>query len=126
MDNSSHKADLERKYSLYYDFLREKIEHYHIEARHVYNTDEKGLMLGVVGCSKRIFSKASYEAGKRRSNIQDISQEWITLLACICADGSHLDPALSYQSTLGLIRDSWLQSLDSETHQVRIFPSPST
>jgi hypothetical protein len=27
--------------------------------------DEKGFMLGVVGCSKRIFNKASYEARKR-------------------------------------------------------------
>ena len=58
--------------------------------------DEKGFMLGVVGRLKRIFSKDSYEAKKRRTTIQDGSREWITLLAYICADGSYLEPALIY------------------------------
>jgi hypothetical protein len=31
--------------------------------------DEKGFMLGVVSRSKRIFSKALYEAGRRRGLI---------------------------------------------------------
>jgi hypothetical protein len=125
MDNSRHKADLGRKYSLYFNLLREKIDQYHIEARYMYNMGEKGFMLGVVGRSKRIFSKASYEDEKRRSTIQDGSREWATLLACICADGSHLDPVLIYQSTSGSIQDSWLQALDHENHQVSISSSPS-
>jgi hypothetical protein len=65
-------------------------------------------MLGVVGRSKRIFSKASYEDGKRRSTIQDGSRERITLLACICADGSYIDPCLIYQSASSSLQDSWL------------------
>jgi hypothetical protein len=77
-------------------------------------------MLGVVDCSKRIFSKASYEDGKRRSAIQDSSQEWIMLLVCICADGSYLKPALIYQSKSGTIHDFCLQALNHETHQVQI------
>jgi hypothetical protein len=80
--------------------------------------DEKGFMLGVVGRLKRIFSKALYKDGKRRCTIQDDSREWITLLACICADGSYLDPALIYQLTSGSIQDSWLQALGYKTHQV--------
>jgi hypothetical protein len=125
MDNSRHKADSGKKYSLYFNLLREKIEQYQIEARYTYNMDEKGFMLGVVGRSKRIFSKASYKTGKRRSTIQDGSREWITLLACICADGSYLEPALIYRSKSGSIQDSWLQALDHETHKVRISSSPS-
>jgi hypothetical protein len=118
MDNSRYKADSGRKYSLYFDLLHEKIEQYHIEPRHMYNMDEKGFMLGVVGRSKRIFSRTSYKERKRRSTIQDGSREWITLLACICADGSSLEPALIYQSTSGSIQDSWLQALNHKTHQV--------
>jgi hypothetical protein len=125
MDNSRHKADSASKYSLYFDLLSKKIEQYRVEPRHTYNMDEKGFMLGVVGRSKRIFSRTSYEEGKRRSTIQDGSREWITLLACICADGSSLEPALIYQSTSGSIQDSWLQALDHETHQVRISSSSS-
>jgi hypothetical protein len=125
MDNSRHKADSASKYSLYFDLLSKKIEQYRVEPCHTYNMDEKGFMLGVVGRSKRIFSRTSYEEGKRRSTIQDGSREWITLLACICADGSSLEPALIYQSTSGSIQDSWLQALDHETHQVRISSSSS-
>jgi hypothetical protein len=75
IDNNRHKADSGRKYSLYFDLLREKIDQYHVEARYIYNMDEKGFMLRVVGRLKRIFSKASYEKGKWRSTIQDGSQE---------------------------------------------------
>jgi hypothetical protein len=71
MDNSRHKADSGKKYSLYFDLLRKKIEYYNVEACHIYNMDEKGFMLGVIGRLKRIFSKASYKDGKRRSTIQD-------------------------------------------------------
>jgi hypothetical protein len=40
IDNGCHKANIE------------KIEHYHVKARHIYNMDEKGFVLGVVGRSK--------------------------------------------------------------------------
>jgi hypothetical protein len=75
MDSSRHKADSGKKYSLYFDLLHEKIDQYHVERHYIYNMDEKGFMLGVVGCSKRIFSKDSYEGRKRRGTIQDGSQE---------------------------------------------------
>ncbi|EOA85915.1 uncharacterized protein SETTUDRAFT_78617, partial [Exserohilum turcica Et28A] len=125
IDNCRHKADSRSKYSLYFSLLRNKINQYHVEARHIYNMDEKGFMLGVVNRSRRIFSRASYEEGRRRSTIQDGSREWITLLACICADGSYLEPALIYQSASGSIQDTWLQALDPDTHQIRVSSSPS-
>lgn len=125
VDNSRHKADSGRKYSLYFDILRKKIMQYHVKPRHTYNMDEKGFLLGVVGRSKRIFSKASYEEGKRRITVQDGSREWITVMACICADGSHLDPALIYQSASGSIQDSWLQAFDPNSHQAYLSSSPS-
>jgi hypothetical protein len=87
--------------------------------------DEKGFMLSIVGRSKRIFSRTLFEGGKRRSTMQDGSREWITLRACICADGSYLKPAFIYKSASSSIQDTWLQALDHETHQVRISSSPS-
>jgi hypothetical protein len=62
--------------------------------------DGKGFLLRVVIRSKRMFSKRLHEEEKLKSMIQDSSQEWITLLACICADGSHLEAALIYPSQL--------------------------
>jgi hypothetical protein len=57
MDNSRHKANSGKKYSLYFNLLREKINQYHVEPRHIYNIDKKGFMLGAVGRLKMIFSK---------------------------------------------------------------------
>ena len=35
MDNCRHKADSRSKYSLYFNLLRDKIDQYHVEARHI-------------------------------------------------------------------------------------------
>ena len=59
MDASRHNADDSEKYSHYFDLLRSKIDEYSIEPRHTYNMDEKGLAIGLVNRSKRVFSKAS-------------------------------------------------------------------
>ena len=60
--------------------------------------DEKGFLLGILGRSKRIFSKRQYERGGVVSSLQDGSREWITVLACICLDGTPLSPSLIFQS----------------------------
>jgi hypothetical protein len=62
----------------------------------MYNIDKKGYMLGILTRSKRVFSKRLYKEGKIKAYIQDGNQEWVTLLACICADRLALDPALIY------------------------------
>ena len=69
IDNSRHKANLGKKYSLYFDLLREKIKHYNVKARYTYNMDKKGFMLRVIDRLKRIFSKALYKDRKKRSTI---------------------------------------------------------
>jgi hypothetical protein len=49
MDSKRYAADSEAKYSLYFDLLHHKIEEYVIDARHTYNMDEKGFMIGITG-----------------------------------------------------------------------------
>jgi hypothetical protein len=49
--------------------------------------------------------------------LQDGNREWITLLACICADGTKLTPSLIYQVASGNIQDTWLQDFDPSLHQ---------
>jgi hypothetical protein len=90
----------------------------------MYNMDEKGCMLGILTRSKRVFSKRLYEEEKIKTHIQDGNREWMTLLACICADRSALNPALIYQSDSGSIQDTWLQALRPED-RVYISSSPS-
>ncbi|KAH7394724.1 hypothetical protein BKA66DRAFT_599093 [Pyrenochaeta sp. MPI-SDFR-AT-0127] len=89
MDSVRHAADSSDKYKLYFDLLQHKMTEYDLlEAAHnTYNMDEKGFMIGVVGRSKRIFSKRRWEKKEVRASLQDGNREWITLLACVCADG---------------------------------------
>lgn len=58
--------------------------------------DEKGFVIGVIGRLKRIFSKRLYERKHIKAPLQDGNREWITLLACVCGDGSALPPGLIY------------------------------
>lgn len=48
IDASRHKADSAFKYSLYFELLRQKIEEYGIDSRHIYNMDEKGFLICIL------------------------------------------------------------------------------
>ena len=43
---------------------------------------------------------------------QDGSQEFLTLLACICADGTKLPPALIYQGDHADLLDTWVEDFN--------------
>jgi len=49
---------------------------------------------------------------KLMGTMQDGSREFISLLACICADGSAIPPGLIYQGESKDMMDSWLQDFD--------------
>jgi hypothetical protein len=67
-----------------------------VEKEHIYNMDEKGFIISVLSKIKRVFSKELYKHGKIKSILQDSNCEWITTIACICADRSALPLALIY------------------------------
>jgi hypothetical protein len=67
MDNNRHQADSGAKYSLYFGLMRDKITQYSIEARHTYNMDEKGFLIGITGCSKQVFSRKMWERKEVRT-----------------------------------------------------------
>ena len=106
MDTNRKRADSAFKYSLYFELLRRKIEQYNVDPRHTYNMDEKGFLIGILSKMKRIFSKQRYEAGATKQIIHDGNREWITTIACICADGSTLTPALIYQALTSNLQDT--------------------
>ena len=124
-DSLRHKADSAYKYELYFSLLKEKFAQYDIQPSNMYNMDEKGFLIGVLSKMKRVFSRARYESGEMKTLLQDGNREWITLLACICADGSALTPALIYQSAASKLRDSWLQDFNPSQHRCFFTSSPS-
>jgi hypothetical protein len=72
---------------------------YELDERNTYNMDEKGFFIGIGSRSKRVFSKAVWKQKERTEAIRDGNREWATLIACVCASGEALPPALIYQGS---------------------------
>lgn len=49
IDKSRSRADSVWKYTLYFELLRRKLQKYEVEPRHMYNMDEKGFLIGILG-----------------------------------------------------------------------------
>jgi hypothetical protein len=124
IDRNRHEADSYHKYDGYFQLLHGKIEEYDVEQCDTYNMDEKGFFVGITARSKRVFSKAIWQAKLRTAAIQDGNREWITLVACVCADGSSLPPTLIYEGKAG-IQSSWVDDIEVGQHEVFIANSPS-
>jgi hypothetical protein len=90
------------------------MEKYNITAKNIYNWDEKGFLLGIASITKRIMTKEALKSS-RIHVWQDGSREFISLLACICADGSHLPPSLIYKGISHDLQDSWVEDLGDDT-----------
>jgi len=62
----------------------------------------------------RIISREAYASGRIRHAKTDSNQEFITLLACICANSTKLPPSLIYKGESHDLQDSWLDDLGSD------------
>jgi hypothetical protein len=118
-------ADSGAKYSLYFKLLVEKMEEYNVQPSHIFNMDEKGFQLRRIGRTKRIFSKARWDKKGVRQPLEDGSSEWITVVACICSDGSVLSPSLIFKAANGAIQTSWVDAVQAGNHSVFTTSSPS-
>ena len=74
----------------------------------IYNWDEKGFILGLAHAVKHIMSLGALKAGWIMGAMQDGSQEFISLLACICADGTALPPMLIYKGESPDLQNTWV------------------
>jgi hypothetical protein len=111
-DLSRKKADNYWLVNNYFELVQKKRNQYNYLPGNIYNMDEKGFLIGILQKTRRIFSKTWQKQGKLQGTAQDGNRTWITLMACICADGTSLPPALIYPATSGNIQDSWLEDYD--------------
>nr|BBG74289.1 pogo transposable element [Alternaria alternata] len=119
------KADSGAKYSLYLKLLHDKMDEYNVRPTHIFNMDEKGFQLGRVGRTNCVFSKKLYESKGVRQALEDDSTDWITVVACICSDGSALSPTLIFQGANGAVQSSWVDAVQAGEHSVFTTSSPS-
>jgi hypothetical protein len=125
MDATRHTADSYIKYKLYFDLLHGKMEEHEILPENSYNMDEKGFMIGVIGRSKRTFTRAQWEKREVTAALQDGSRTWITTVAAVCADGTALPPGLIYESANCTLQSSWVADIKPGVHDVFVASTPS-
>ena len=125
MDADRHNADSFVKYKLYFDSLQAKIAKYDVEVENTYNIDEKGFMIGTTTRTKHVFSRRMWEKKEVRETLQDGNRAWVTLLACVCGDGSALPPGLLYESANSSIQSSWVEEIKLGAHSVLVSSSPT-
>jgi hypothetical protein len=114
IDRDRFKADTEHSYRTYLDLLHSEMRQYDVDVENVYNMDEKGFLIGKTSRSKRVFSKQLWQQKKVTAALQDGNREWITILGCVCADGSWLDPGVIFEAK-GTLRDEWLRAITRGT-----------
>ena len=125
MDADRHNADSYDKYELYFSLLQRKIAEYKVDAEHTYNMDEKGFMIGITSRTKHVFSRRMWEKKEVTASLQDGNRAWVTLIACVCGDGSALPPGLLYESANNTIQSSWVEEIKPGEHSVLVSSSPS-
>jgi hypothetical protein len=106
IDCSRACTDTEDRYCQYFELLPAKIRKYNVDVHHIYYMDEKEFLIGVISKSKRTFSKQSFQKRKITAALQDGNQSLITILACICADGTEIDPTIIY-TQFSTINQDW-------------------
>jgi hypothetical protein len=80
--------------SEFYDGLMELLRDFNIKPENIYNMDEKGIQLGV-GRKQKVFVDRDQ---KDVYAIEDGNRELVTVIECICADGTVLPPSVIFQA----------------------------
>jgi hypothetical protein len=57
-------------------------------------------------------TKQEYQSGRVKSNKQDRSREFVTVLAAICADGTAVPPTLIYKRASRDLMSSWVEDVN--------------
>lgn len=68
----------------------------------------------MASATKRIMTLEALESGRITHASQDGSREFVSLLACIGADGVALPPALIYRGDSGTLQDTWIEDWKPE------------
>jgi hypothetical protein len=125
MESRRHEADDGERYRLYFGLLVKKVKEFDVAPENTYNMDEKGYMLGVIGKTKGVFNKVLCKQRRYKQPSHDANREWVTVIGAICADGTHLPPAVIFSADSERVQANWVHDIDPEIHNIRFSVSQS-
>ena len=83
-------------------------------ADNIYNFDERGFLIGMGSATKCTVTLESLRSSRVLGASQDGGHEFISILACICADTTFLPPTLIYQGKSNDLQSSWVKDVKEE------------
>ena len=105
--------------------MAKKVKELNVLPENTYNMDEKGVMIGVIGKTKRVFDKLLYKERRYKQASHDANWEWVTVIGAICADGCHLPPAVIYPADSDNVQANWVHNINPKTHSIYFSVSQS-
>ena len=85
-------------------YNREVIQDEDVLFKNVYNADESGFSIGTIQASRVIINSAV----DSQFQVQPGRQEWVTVMECICADGTSISPLIIFKGES--LSSSWVPS----------------
>ena len=101
----------------FFGLWKELVETGGIPTSHIYNMDEKGVMLGVGHASKALVRHTKRSIDKLMS--QPGNREWVTVVEVVSGDNRHLPPMVIFKGKTKDLR--WPETLDIEGKYSFIF-----
>jgi hypothetical protein len=94
IDTARIKAASSERLQSWFDKLEKVLAEFNIKPENIYNMDESGFAIGEkeagrVIINSRIRQKFQAKPGR---------QEWVTVVECVCADGSHVPPLVIFKA----------------------------
>jgi hypothetical protein len=101
MDWNRHDKNTYEKIEHWFEVIGKVLEDPAVMRENVYNMDETGVMLFMLGSMKVLVGKADLRAYRGAR----VKQTMVTAIECISADGTHLKPMVIWPATTH--RSSW-------------------
>lgn len=104
----------------WFDLFIGQVNKYKIKPRNIYNMDEKGYAMGMIGKARVIVSQHDRVAYM----MQEGSREWVTLLECVTMDGDMLGVQFIFKGKLKM--KEWARHLRHIDMDIEVSESGST
>jgi hypothetical protein len=113
IEGTSHET-LQKWFDVY---RKEVVEDPNVHEKNVYNMDESGFSIGVIKAGRVIIDSAL----KSNYRAQPGRQEWVTVIECICVDGSAISPYVIFKGQS--VNTKWIPNNIGPTWRIAAGPS---
>ena len=93
IEASRINCSTEEAFNRWFDAFKEVKDEFKIKDANIYNMDETGSALGTVNATRVIIDKSVGSEYQKEPG----RQEWITVIECICADGTTIAPMVIFK-----------------------------